>query len=174
MPEFTRLLPVLAVAGLLAACTATTPDAPPGDGATSAGATDAAAEATRRDGTGETAAAAPATLEDLSPEQQRQVQLFQQARQQILPCVEPRLQKIERLENAGDVRILVEYDENGAPLSADLPPNAPQRLEDNETYRAVVNAILNGINECAPLANMPKEEFDTWRLLPVIFRSMPT
>jgi len=55
-------------------------------------------------------------------------------------------------------------------VSADLQQGAQQRLQENETYRAVVNAILNSVRECAPLAEMPQEEFDTWRLFPVVIR----
>jgi hypothetical protein len=64
----------------------------------------------------------------------------------------------------------VEYDDAGAPVSADLQEGAPQRMQDNEIYRAVVNAILNSVRECAPLTDMPEEEFDTWRLFPVVVR----
>jgi hypothetical protein len=176
MPEFTRLLPVFAVAGLLAACTATTPDAPPGESATSAAAaTDAAAPATRRDGTGEYAAAAApgpsaAQLAELDPAQRRRFELWRQTMQQIEPCLRPRLAEIAEVDQAGVVAVQVEYDDAGAPVSADLQEGAPQRMQDNETYRAVVNAILNSVRECAPLTDMPEEEFDTWRLFPVVVR----
>ena len=180
MPEFTRLLPALAVAGLLAACTATTPDAPPGDGATSAGATDAAADTAtpdaagsgREDDAGAVGAAGPssAQLAELDPAQRRRFELWRQTMQQIEPCLRPRLAEIADVDQAGVVAVQVEYDDAGAPVSADLQEGAPQRMQDNETYRAVVNAILNSVRECAPLTDMPQEEFDTWRLFPVVVR----
>jgi hypothetical protein len=30
------------------------------------------------------------------------------------------------------------------------------------------------VRECAPLTDMPAEEFDTWRLLPVVIRPTET
>jgi hypothetical protein len=114
------------------------------------------------------------SLEDLPPEQRRQAELFQRAHQQVAPCIRPRIEEIQNISEAGDVRLIVEYGRDGTPLTADLPSDAPARLETNNTYRAVVNAILNGVNECAPLDGMPEEEFDTWRLLPFGLRLAPT
>jgi hypothetical protein len=89
---------------------------------------------------------------------------------QIEPCLRPRLNEIENVDSAGVVAVQVEYDETGAPVSADLQQGAQRRMEDNTTYRAVVNAVLNSVQECAPLTDMPREEFDTWRLFPVVIR----
>jgi hypothetical protein len=168
MPDVTRLLLSLAVAVSLAACTAATPDAPPdaADGAAS-GPDDGDARAP-----GRTAVPGPSTpdLADLDPETRRRFELWQQAMQQIEPCLRPRLAEIDDVDRAGVVAVQVEYDDAGAPVSADLQQGAQRRMRDNLTYRAVVNAILNSVQQCAPLTDMPKEEFDTWRLFPVVIR----
>jgi len=174
MPEVSRLLLVVALAGGLAACTATTADAP------SAAADDAAAAAASERGAAAGAAAAengleaggPPTTElaDLDPQTRRRVELWQEAMRQIEPCLRPRLAEIDNVDEAGVVAVQVEYDDAGTPLNADLQQGAQDRMAENETYRAVVNAILNSVQECAPLTDMPEEEFDTWRLFPVVIR----
>jgi hypothetical protein len=176
MPDVSRLLVTCALAGLLAACTATEPGAPAdtagGSTATGAasgrpgGADDAGEGAARAPGAG-AAAVDPA---DLDPETRRRLELWRQTMQQIEPCLRPRLAEIADVDAAGVVAVQVEYDDAGAPLSADLQQGAQQRMQENETYRAVVNAILNSVRECAPLADMPREEFDTWRLFQVVIR----
>jgi hypothetical protein len=177
MPDRFRLLLSLAVAGTLAACAGTTTEAPSSDAADAA-ATDATAAATgapptdapARAGAGPMAGADP---EDLDPATRRRVELWQVAMGQIEPCLRPRLNEIDNVDAAGTVAVQVEYDEAGAPVSADLQEGARARIADNETYRAVVNAILNSVQECAPLTDMPEEEFDTWRLFPVVVRPRP-
>lgn len=174
MPQISRLLLTLALAGGLAACTATNPDAPPAD--SGGPAADSGASATPSGGAGDDARPQPAAgpssadLADLDPQTRRRFELWQQTMQQIEPCLRPRLAEIADVDAAGVVAVQVEYDDAGAPVSADLQQGAQQRMQENETYRAVVNAILNSVRECAPLADMPQEEFDTWRLFPVVIR----
>ena len=180
MPEVPRLLLVVAFASGLAACAATAPDAPPvtaGDAAAGDAAVrergEPAPAAAADDGL--EAAGAPTTdLADLDPETRRRVELWQEAMRQIEPCLRPRLAEIEDVDQAGVVAVQVEYDDAGTPLSADLQEGAQSRMADNETYRAVVNAILNSVQDCAPLTDMPEEEFDTWRLFPVVIRPRST
>ncbi|NBB70363.1 MAG: hypothetical protein GVY33_08575 [Alphaproteobacteria bacterium] len=177
MPEVSRLLLVVALAGGLAACTATTPDAP--SAATDDGAAPAASERGEAAGaageSGLEAGGAPTTeLADLDPQTRRRVELWQEAMRQIEPCLRPRLAEIDDVDEAGVVAVQVEYDDAGTPLNADLQEGAQDRMADNETYRAVVNAILNSVQECAPLTDMPEEEFDTWRLFPVVIRPRST
>lgn len=172
MPEVSRLLLVAALAGGLAACTTTTPDAP--STAADDAAAPAASERGEAAGAGEPgldAGGAPDTdLADLDPQTRRRVELWQEAMRQIEPCLRPRLAEIDDVDEAGVVAVQVEYDDAGAPLSADLQEGAQDRMAENATYRAVVNAILNSVQECAPLTDMPDEEFDTWRLFPVVIR----
>lgn len=190
MPEVSRFLLTLAVTGALAACAATDAEAPADDpgGSPSRSAAAATPSGDGNDGggnegggddgggDGDGALARPAAgassqdLADLDPQTRRRFELWQQTMQQIEPCLRPRLAEIEDVDDAGVVAVQVEYDDAGAPLSADLQEGAQQRMQENETYRAVVNAILNSVRECAPLAEMPQEEFDTWRLFPVVIR----
>lgn len=171
MPELSRLLFAVAAIGVVAGCTATMPDPTPSGSAATGPSPNA-----RPDAGGETARgpAAPGEgvvdLSELDPATRRRLELWQQAMAQIEPCLRPRLSAVDDIDAAGVVAVQVEYDQAGAPLGADLQPGAQRRIQENATYRAVVNAILNGVRECAPLADMPDEEFDTWRLLPVVIR----
>ncbi|MFP4360253.1 MAG: hypothetical protein ACLFTG_06165 [Alphaproteobacteria bacterium] len=178
MPELSRFLVTLAVTGALAACAGTDAEAP-ADGAGGSPSRDATAAPPSGDGTEggddgalaqSSAGASSQDLDDLDPQTRRRVELWQQMMQQIEPCLRPRLAEIEDVDDAGVVAVQVEYDDAGAPLSADLQEGAQQRMQENATYRAVVNAVLNSVRECAPLTEMPQEEFDTWRLFPVVIR----
>lgn len=170
MPELSRWLFPLLAAVALVGC-AGEPGGPP-----AAGGEPAAARTGGGDGPpaaaggGDGAAATGADLAELDPEARRRVELWQETMGQIEPCLRPRLSEIDTVEDAGVVAVQVEYDRTGAPVGADLQRDAQARLAENETYRAVVNAILNSVQECAPLADMPAEEFDTWRLFPVVIR----
>jgi hypothetical protein len=180
MPDVSRLLLTLAITGALAGCTAAPANGPPdtadgdsaGPAAAGSGPADGGGGDAGEQAAGEGAPAGPsaAELADLDPETRRRFELWQQAMQQIEPCLRPRLEEIDDVDRAGVVAVQVEYDDTGAPLSADLQEGAQQRLQENETYRAVVNAILNSVRECAPLTDMPEEEFDTWRLFPVVIQ----
>ncbi len=172
MPQISRLVLTLALAGGLAACTTTNPDATADDGDGAAASSAASSTPSGGDAARAQPAAGPssADLADLDPQSRRRFELWRQTMQQIEPCLRPRLAEIEDVDDAGVVAVQVEYDDAGAPVSADLQQGAQQRLQENETYRAVVNAILNSVRECAPLAEMPQEEFDTWRLFPVVIR----
>ena len=179
MPEIARLLLTLAVVGGLAACTATAPDPAADDAGASSSDRTASTAPSGGVGASNGAPASPAAgpaaadLSELDPQTRRRFELWQQTMQQIEPCLRPRLAEIEDVDGAGVVAVQVEYDDAGAPVSADLQEGAQQRMQSNETYRAVVNAILNSVQECAPLTDMPEEEFDTWRLFPVVVRPRP-
>lgn len=202
MPERFRLfLPFLA-AGVLAGCTATTPDAPPGattDTAANTAASEAPDAATGADEGRPSEAAANTAISGVSSSSQKldknatspdgsssgvrqsrramdpqDRQLRIQILRQLQPCLQDSAPEIANLQTLGPVAVFFAFDPDGQLIGAQLPKENEDRYNNEDDYRAVVNSMVRGVEACSPLTDMPLDRHEEWGIFPLVVQPRNT
>ncbi|MFW5834076.1 MAG: hypothetical protein ACOCYE_08260 [Pseudomonadota bacterium] len=153
-------LPLLVTLALgLAACDTT------GTGDTAPAATNAAQPAPRG------AANRPPSMRQMTPAEQAEMQeILQIALPQIEQCIAP-FAEAARARNIEQVDFLLEFEPDGTPRGMGL--RDPQRLEDDADYRAAIEVLVEGMQACPPLQDMPADSYELWEYLPISYSAQP-
>lgn len=155
-------LPLVLLAGLaLAACETTgSTQAPPATATAGAG---AAAPAGR-----------PPTQSVRGQVSQADQAAWSEVIAAIAPQLNPCLQEVytaDASRRVGEIRAIAEYERDGT-LRGMQVGNA-DRIQSDADYRAVVEALVQGVQRCSPLRNMPADKYDIWEFFPIVYRSQP-
>ena len=128
--------------------------------------------------TGSTASA-PAATADATPPGARQMsdaeraqmdQVLQVALPQIEQCIVP-FANTARERGIDDVDFVLEFHEDGRPRGMGI--DDPDRIDTDPNYRAVIEALFEGMSTCPPLQGMPSGTYPMWEYLPINSAATP-
>ncbi len=128
--------------------------------------------------TGSTASAPAASVDGPPPgvqqmsdaERAQMDQVLQVALPQIEQCIVP-FANTARERGIDEVDFVLEFHEDGRPRGMGI--DDPDRIDADPNYRAVIEALFQGMSTCPPLQGMPAGTYPMWEYLPINYTATP-
>ncbi len=89
---------------------------------------------------------------------------------QLQPCLQDASPRLSTVEDIGAVAVYFGFAPDGSLVGARLPDASEPLYESDPQFRTVVDTMIQSVQQCSPLVDMPEEQHVDWGVFPLVFQ----